>query len=146
MIKTNGKFYLGRMVLKGKTTDQPLLYDPDDLTTHAENILGLLTGSRSSRRVSTSLTKRRLTAQAKADIEESLDSIEELEAELAEEIEDVIEEVENKWADIASEIDEIPVTPFKKDILIDVFGVAWMPYHVVEVEGKVTQISGFKSQ
>jgi len=146
MIKTNGRFYLGRMVLKGKTTDQPLLYDPDDLTTHAENILGLLTGSRSSRRVSTSLTKRRLTAQAKADIEESLDSIEELEAELAEEIEDVIEEVENKWADIASEIDEIPVTPFKKDILIDVFGVAWMPYHVVEVEGKVTQISGFKSQ
>jgi hypothetical protein len=38
------------------------------------------------------------------------------------------------------------VTPFKKDILIDVFGVAWMPYHVVEVEGKVTQIPGFKSQ
>jgi len=146
MIKTNGRFYLGRMVLKGKTTDQPLLYDPDDLTTHTENVLGLLTGSRSSRRVSTSLTKRRLTAQAKADIEESLDSIEELEAELAEEIEDVIEEVENKWADIASEIDEIPVTPFKKDILIDVFGVAWMPYHVVEVEGKVTQIPGFKSQ
>jgi DNA helicase HerA-like ATPase len=214
MIKTNGKFYLGRTVLKGKTTDQPLLYDPDDLTTHAlvvgmtgsgktglvidlleeaalnnipalmidpkgditnallhfpdllpadfqpwvnpddltthaENVPSLLTGSRSSRRVSTSLTKRRLTAQAKADIEESVDTIEELEAdlaELAEEIEDVIEEVENKWADIASEIDEIPVTPFKKDILIDVFGVAWMPYHVVEVEGKVTQIPGFKSQ
>jgi len=125
MIKTNGKFYLGRTVLKGKTTDQPLLYDPDDLT------------------------KRRLTAQAKADIEESVDTIEELEAdlaELAEEIEDVIEEVENKWADIASEIDEISVTPFKKDILIDVFGVAWVPYHVVEVEGKVTQIPGFKSQ
>ena len=149
MIKTNGKFYIGRTVLKGKTTDQPLLYDPDDLTTHAENVLGLLTGSRSSRRVSTSLTKRRLTAQAKADIEESVDTIEELEAdlaELAEEIEDVIEEVENKWADIASEIDEIPVTPFKKDILIDVFGVAWVPYHVVEVEGKVTQSPGFKSQ
>jgi DNA helicase HerA-like ATPase len=214
MIKTNGKFYLGRTVLKGKTTDQPLLYDPDDLTTHAlvvgmtgsgktglvidlleeaalnnipalmidpkgditnallhfpdllpadfqpwvnpddltthaENVPSLLTGSRSSRRVSTSLTKRRLTAQAKADIEESVDTIEELEAdlaELAEEIEDVIEEVENKWADIASEIEEIPVTPFKKDILIDVFGVAWMPYHVVEVEGKVTQIPGFKSQ
>ena len=35
MIKTNGKFYLGRIVHKGKTSDQSLLYDPDDLTTHA---------------------------------------------------------------------------------------------------------------
>ena len=34
---TDGKFYLGRVydTKAGKTTDQPLLYDPDDLTTHA---------------------------------------------------------------------------------------------------------------
>ena len=36
MIETNGKFYLGRIFnQEGKTTDQPLLYDPADLTTHA---------------------------------------------------------------------------------------------------------------
>jgi hypothetical protein len=37
MIKTNGNFYLGRIydVNKGKLSDKPLLYDPDDLTTHA---------------------------------------------------------------------------------------------------------------
>ena len=37
MMETNGKFYLGRIfdTQLGKTTDQPLLYEPADLTTHA---------------------------------------------------------------------------------------------------------------
>ncbi len=120
----------------------------EELGTHAENILGLLAGSRSSRRVSSSLSKRRMTAQAKADIEESLDAIEELEAdlaELAEEIEGVVDEIENRWANIATEIDEIQITPMKKDILLDSFGVAWMPHHIVEVEGKVINLPGFSS-
>ena len=118
----------------------------EELGTHAENILGMLTGSR--RRVSTSLTKRRLTAKAKADIEESKDVIEELEAdlaELAEEIENVIDEVEDKWAAAAGEIDEILVNPLKKDILVELFGVAWMPYHIVEVKGQTIELPGFSS-
>ena len=37
MINTQGKFYLGRLFdsKQGKTTSDPVLYDPDDLTTHA---------------------------------------------------------------------------------------------------------------
>ena len=37
MIDTDGKFYLGRVVdaQTNEKTDQPLLYDPDDLVTHA---------------------------------------------------------------------------------------------------------------
>jgi DNA helicase HerA-like ATPase len=37
MIETNGKFYLGRIFdpQQAKATDQTLLYDPSDLTTHA---------------------------------------------------------------------------------------------------------------
>ena len=36
-MNTNGDYYLGRIFdsQSGQTTDQPLLYDPDDLTTHA---------------------------------------------------------------------------------------------------------------
>src|SRR5512136_330714 len=36
-METNGKFYLGRIYdsQQGKTTDQPLLYEPADLTVHA---------------------------------------------------------------------------------------------------------------
>jgi hypothetical protein len=38
---------------------------------------------------------------------------------------------------------EIPVTPYKKDVLIDLFGVAWMPFHVVQVEGEILELPGF---
>ena len=36
-METDGNFYLGRTydLAAGKTTEEPLLYDPDDLTTHA---------------------------------------------------------------------------------------------------------------
>ena len=47
-----------------------------------------------------------------------------------------MEEVEEKWSDIGDDVTEIPVTPYKKDVLVDLFGVAWMPYHVVESEGR----------
>jgi hypothetical protein len=119
----------------------------EELGTHIENLFGGKTYGR--RRVSTSLRKRRLTAQAKADIEESEEAIEELELEmddLREEAEVAYDEVEDKWAEIASEIEEISITPYKKDILIDTFGVAWMPTHIVDVDGNRVELPGFISR
>jgi len=96
--------------------------------------------------MSTSLSKRRMTQKAKADVEESLDAIEdykedlaEMEAELAREL----EEIKDRWGEIANEISEIPVKPYKKDVLIDLFGVAWFPYHVVESGGEIIKVAGF---
>jgi hypothetical protein len=42
--------------------------------THAENVLGLFVGSRSTRKLSSSLTKHRMTEQAKADVDESIEA------------------------------------------------------------------------
>jgi hypothetical protein len=116
----------------------------EELGTHFENIF--LSKSTSRRRVSTSLTKRRMTAQAKADVEESEDAIEQLQLEMEQlraDMEEDIDLVEEKWSEIAGQIDEISVTPYKKDILVEVFGVAWMPYHLVESGGKLMELPGF---
>jgi hypothetical protein len=118
----------------------------EELGTHAENVLGFLTGSRSTTRISRSLTKRRLTAQAKADIDESQEVLEELNDELAdlsEEIEAVVDEIEEKWGEAASVVEEIPVTPLKKDILTEIFGVAWVPHHIVVMDGRELELPGF---
>ena len=56
-----------------------------------------------------------------------------------------VDEVEDKWEEIATEIEEIPVAPYKKDILIDVYGVAWMPFHVVEDGDRIIELPGFKA-
>jgi hypothetical protein len=116
----------------------------EELGTHFENIF--LSKSTSRRRVSTSLTKRRMTAQAKADVEESEDAIEQLQLEMEQlkaDMEEDFDLVEEKWAEIAGQIDEISVTPYKKDILVEVFGVAWMPYHLVESGGKLVELPGY---
>jgi hypothetical protein len=118
----------------------------EELGTHAENVLGFLTGSRSTTRISRSLTKRRMTAQAKADIEESQEALVALNDELAdlsEEIEAVVDEIEEKWGQIASQVEELSETPLKKDILTEIFGVAWVPFHIVEMDGREMELPGF---
>lgn len=119
----------------------------EEMATHAENVLSLFGGSRSRRRVSGSLTKRRMSAKAKADVEESIQAIadfqsqlEELEDELAEEL----DELDDQWIEAASEIDELVKTPKKKDIYIDLFGVAWFPHWEVEQGGELQELPGFK--
>ncbi len=116
----------------------------EELGTHAENVFSLF--SRRRRRLSTSLSKRRMTAQAKADVEESQDAIEDFKREiqdLEQELSAALEEVNQKWSDIVDDVTEIPVTPYKKDILVDLFGVAWVPYHVVQVGEETTRLPGY---
>lgn len=112
---------------------------------HAETVLSLFGGRRRS--VSTSLSKRRMTSKAKADVEESLDAIEdfeedieELEAELTQEV----EEISSRWGEIAGDITEIPVRPYKKDVLLEMFGVAWLPHYVVVQDGELVELPGYK--
>jgi hypothetical protein len=116
----------------------------EELGTHAETIFGLFTKRRKS--VSSSLTKRRMTERAQEDVEESKESIEQFERELAtlaEEMKADLDAAKEKWADIADAVDEIAVTPFKKDILVDLFGVAWFPYYLVADGDRQYELPGF---
>ena len=120
----------------------------EELATHAENVLGLFSGSRSRRRVSSSLTKRRMTSKAKANVEESLEEIDDLRADLLEmerELKEEIEEIEARWADVASQIDESTLTAYKKDIREDLFGLAWIPFWRVEIDSKEQELPGYLS-
>jgi hypothetical protein len=116
----------------------------EEMGTHAENLLGLLAGRRRS--MTTSLTKRRMTTKAKADVEESLDmidqykkEIEDLEKERLEELRDV----ESKWQEVLEEVTEISVTPYKKDIMVELFGVGWFPYYLYQDQGKQIELAAF---
>jgi hypothetical protein len=44
---------------------------------------------------------------------------------------------------IESQISEITVAPLKKDILLDYFGVAWLPNHVVQINDQIEEIPGY---
>lgn len=119
----------------------------EEMGTHAENVFSLF--SRRRRTLTTSLTKRRLTEKAKADVEESKKAI----AEYKKQIEALEEEkqaallgVNERWEQLASQYSEITVTPAKKDILIELFGVAWFPYYVAQIGDEMVELPGFSQE
>jgi hypothetical protein len=116
----------------------------EEFGTHAETILSLF--SKRRRSVSSSLSKRRMTSRAKADVEESVEAIaefkeelEELETEMAQELADI----KQRWADIAADSIEIPVNPYKKDVNVSLYGVAWVPYYLVQIGDRTEELPGY---
>jgi len=113
--------------------------------THLANVASLL-GFGRKRSLTSSLTKRRLTAEAKAEVEESQEAIEEMQQQIAaleKEKADALEEINQRWSDLASQTTEIPITAMKKDVLLDLFGVAWMPYHLVKAGDEEYELPGY---
>ncbi|MFQ5408491.1 MAG: hypothetical protein ACE5FI_08755 [Anaerolineales bacterium] len=118
----------------------------EEFAKHGETLLNLISGRRSRSGVSSSLSKRRMTAKAKADVEESLEAIEEYSEDLKElqaELEEALEDLNDQWADVAEEIEELRITPLKKNISVDLFGVAWQPHWLVEIDGEVVELPAF---
>jgi hypothetical protein len=117
----------------------------EELGTHAENVLGVF--SKRRRRLSTSLSKRRMTETAKSRVAESEAAIEEYEAQIADlrtEKTRAIDTLKEKWIEISDDMDIIPIRPYKKDIRVDLFGIAWMPHHRMEARGVVFDLPGYR--
>jgi hypothetical protein len=96
--------------------------------------------------LSSQLSKRRLTEKAKADVEESVDAIEQYKKDiqaLERERQQVIDEINARWGDVVNDISEVTVTPKKTDIFLELFGVAWMPYYLVESGGGTIELPAF---
>lgn len=107
----------------------------------ALDLAGSFLGGRRRRtsKISSSLTKRRQQQTARDDVEESIEEIEVLKKQgetLLQEEEEALEAVDQKWAEIVQQIETVNVPPYKKNIVIELFGVAWRPHWVVEVDGR----------
>ncbi len=105
----------------------------EELGTHGELVISLLT--KRKRSISSSLTKRRMTSQAKAELEQEIQELETLEKQmigLENEKNEALKDLNDKWADAVNDISEIPLSPYKKDIVIEVFGILWMPYYLLK--------------
>jgi hypothetical protein len=111
----------------------------EELLSAGESMLGFLTGRRSRRTISIASRKRRMTQEAKADVEESLEAIEDYEAQsqdLGEELEEEIAEVTERWAETIDVVNKVQVRAKKADINIEAFGLAWMPHWQITYEDK----------
>ncbi|HSO11373.1 MAG TPA: hypothetical protein VLT51_03280, partial [Anaerolineales bacterium] len=118
----------------------------EEAGTHLENLTGLFGGRRKASRLSSSLTKRRQTEQAKAEVEESVDAIASYRkqiAELEKRREEVIDEINDRWGSVVNNITEVTVAPKKTDVFVNLFGVAWVPYYVVQAGEETIELPAF---
>ncbi len=121
----------------------------EEAGTHLENLTGLFGGRRKASRLSSSLTKRRMTEQAKADVEESVDAISEFKnqiADLEKRREEVLAEINERWGKVASDTTEITVAPKKTDVYVNVFGVGWVPYYIVKTDSNSLELPAFGTE
>ncbi len=117
----------------------------DELGTAAQTVMSLF--GRRKKSLSTSLTKRRMTSQAKADVEESLETIADLKkliSALEKEMEQAQLEANQRWDEIVAQDSEVTVTPLKKDVLLDLFGIAWMPFYLAGAGEQVEELAAFQ--
>jgi hypothetical protein len=118
----------------------------EEAGTHLENITGLFGGRRKASRLSSSLTKRRMTEQAKSDVEESLTAIDEFNRQLKEltrRREEVVNELNEKWGQVVGQTSEVIVAPKKTDVFVNMFGVAWMPYYSIKTNTGMMELPAF---
>jgi SMC interacting uncharacterized protein involved in chromosome segregation len=110
-----------------------------------ELLLSLLGGRK--RTLSTALTRRRMTSQAKAELQKrqaELDMLEKQLEELEAEHKAALERIHAEWNEIATQHTTTPLAPYKKDIFVDQFGVAWLPYYMVTVNGQPRELPAFR--
>lgn len=121
----------------------------EEAGTHLENLTGLFGGRRKASRLSSSLTKRRMTEQAKSDVEESLDAIDEFKRQLADlqkRREEMLTELNDKWGQVVGNTTEVTVAPKKTDVFVSLFGVAWMPYYIVKTNTGMMELPAFGAE
>lgn len=106
----------------------------EEVISGGESVVGWLSGRRPGRALSTASRKRRLTAQSQAEVQESYDSIEDLQSqrqELVAQMEAERSEVQSWWVAMADDLDTVQVRPRKADVFVEACGVLWMPYYDV---------------
>lgn len=114
----------------------------EELVTMGEAALSLLKG-RTAYTLSRVSRTRRYKGQAQESIVESNEVLREIEIEMNElqdRYERELQNVSQKWNQIANKIEEFRITPFKKDIHTELFGVGWLPEHLLIVGGEMIRL------
>lgn len=114
----------------------------------AETLAGML-GIGRKKSLSTSVSKFRMAQNAKEEVRESEEAIERFKKEISQlirEREDIVREISDRWGHVVNNVDEVVINPKKTDIYVNLFGVAWKPFYVVEAGGETFELPAFGAE
>jgi hypothetical protein len=108
-----------------------------------------LVGIGRKKSLTSQLSKNRLTNRAKAEVEESKDAIEQFKQQIAEaekRREETIAEIHDRWGRVVNETTEVTIAPKKTDVFVKLFGVAWMPYYIIQAGTETIELPAFGAE
>ncbi len=117
----------------------------ETFATGGSAIFGMLTGKK--RTLTSTLSKNRMASEAQNKLETKKTVLDQLVAQLEDlknERDETVKSAREKWDGIAEEITEIPLKPAKSDIFSDIFAVVWLPFYIINHDGKKVELPAFK--
>ena len=103
----------------------------EEMVTGAETVLGIFGIFGRKKSLSSAMTKRRMTAKAKMDVEESEEEIARLQQEIEEmeaELKAEAEEISQRWEEMQEDTDTYEVKPRRSDVDVNLAALVWLPY------------------
>ncbi len=70
-----------------------------------------------------------------------LQQLEEEKEQTVKDYEAATRDLNERWAKIATTVEQYQITPYKKDINLDLFGIGWVPYWYAVVNGQPLLLS-----
>ncbi len=119
----------------------------EEMFTTGEALLSLFRG-RTNYTLSRMSRASRFRRQSGTSVKEDRFMIEQIEDEmtvLEAEYEGVLKQVGDKWTAIASQRQQYPISPLKKDIYLELFGVGWLPMWVVNLSGQSLMLPAYQA-
>lgn len=116
----------------------------EELFTRGEAVLSLLRG-RTTYTLSRTSRAHRFRRQTQEDLRESEEVLARIEDQIADQeqkFEAEIQAINERWAKTAVEVQEYIITPYKKDIQVELFGIGWLPHYYVQVNGQPLLLPG----
>jgi hypothetical protein len=110
---------------------------------------GSLLGVGRKKSLTSQLSKRRMTEQAKADVDESIATIRHYKQqiqELQQKREQFVSQVNEKWAALVNQVEEIQIPAKRSDVFVEYFGVAWQPFYLIRAAGEIYELPGFGAE
>lgn len=110
----------------------------EQLFTTGEAVFGLLQGrtAYTLSRMSRAAVYKERSQGAKQLHELDLQQLAEEREKSVRDYEAAVAAINEKWAKIATTIESYPVTPYKKDITVELFGIGWIPFWYSVVNGQ----------
>ncbi len=117
----------------------------EELYTTGEAALSLFKG-RTTYTLSRMSQATRMRRQTNEDLKESREVLRDIDREmdaLEKRYEAELQQINDKWAQVAASTQEYLITPLKKDIQIELFGIGWIPYWYLLANGQALLLTAF---